>query len=1344
MHEKALPGRNGCVRKGLYGVMFLIFLLTGNFGHSQTGTTCANPIVVSALPYTTTDDTADYADNYDPSTDSGPECSGSNGNNYHGGNDVIYSFTPSEDTSINISMPDVVAWTGMFVYTDCNDIGVDYAACSVGSGAGDREINHFLVEGGQTYYILLSTYPDPQTFEYTLNITENTCIIHSVDFTVEPDCDNGEQFFITAEVTSMGSADSITITDNQDSEPQEVTALGTVTFGPYESLTEVVLTAVNDGDDSCELVSDELTMIGCPTANDECSGAIALTVNTTGDCTTGTQGTTMGATASSQPAECNGTADDDVWYTFEALGTSHTISIFDIESVYGDSEDMYVEVLSGTCGDVESVACEDDEFVTVIGLTAGENYFVRVYSYGDEDRMDFSICIGVPPSAPANDDCEGAVALTVNPDLSCGDITSGTTLGATGSMESDPCNGDPDDDVWFTFEAEADEHLITLSNITVVSGDEDDDDLYFQVLSGECGDEMESIECSDPESGMVTGLTAGETYYVRVYSYYDDARQSFDICIGTQGGAPANDDCAGAVALTVNDDLECTTTTQGTTAAATESMEADPCSGDPDDDVWFSFEATSASHQITISNISTVIGDESEDMYFQVLSGECGEEMESIKCSDPESGFVNGLTSGETYYVRVYSYYDDSRMNFSICVGTPPAAPENDDCEDAIALTVNTDLECGDVTEATTLGATESMEADPCDGDPDDDVWFSFEATSVTHQITISDISTVAGEDSEDMYFQVLSGECGGGMASIKCSDPEEGLVSGLTAGETYYVRVYSYYDESMMDFSICVGTPPAPPANDECADAVALTVGDDFESAAVATTNAYATHDNDDIVPDCDSSEFEEEGNDIWFTVTVPASGSIILETRGNGDENIDDTGLAAYSGSCGSITELDCNSDDGEDNFSLLELSGLTPGETLLVRVWGYQGEYGAFEIAAYDTCNAVAPDGDEEQTLAPGDTLADLDVDGDELTWYSDEELTTEVPATTVAVDGTTYYVTQVVDGCISPALDITVAIVDPCAGILAPEADEEQTLNLGQTLADLDVEGEDLTWYSDEELTSEIPATTAAVDGTTYYVTQTVGECTSSATDITVEVVDPCAGILAPEAEAAQTLDLGETLADLEVTGENLTWYSDAELTTEIPDTTVAVNGTVYYVTQTVGECTSDATDINVTVVDPCEGTLAPAGDEEQEFNTGETLADLDVTGENLTWYSDLELTTEIPATTVLVDGTTYYVTQTVGECVSTALSVTVNEILGTGGLDKASFRYYPNPVANVLTLSYAEAITNVTVYNMLGQPVITATLNATEGTVDVSHLASGNYLVKVQAGDAATTIKIVKN
>ncbi|HYD92806.1 MAG TPA: hypothetical protein VEA37_15125, partial [Flavobacterium sp.] len=297
MHEKTLPCRKGNVSRKCFGVLFfLAFLLAGNYGYSQVGTTCENPIVIPALPYTTTDDTANYADNYDPDVDASPVCAsaGDNGNHYHSGNDVIYSYTPATDTSIDIEMPDGVAWSAMFVYTDCADIGIEYAACAAGTSTGDRVIDNFPVEGGETYYILLSIWATPQTFAYTLNITENTCIEHTVVFDIVPDCENGAQFFITANVTDMGSATAIAFTDDQGSASQQLSATGTVTFGPYDNLTEVVLTAANTADGSCVVVSEELTMIGCPPANDECSGAIALTVNTSAECTAVTAGTTAG------------------------------------------------------------------------------------------------------------------------------------------------------------------------------------------------------------------------------------------------------------------------------------------------------------------------------------------------------------------------------------------------------------------------------------------------------------------------------------------------------------------------------------------------------------------------------------------------------------------------------------------------------------------------------------------------------------------------------------------------------------------------------------------------------------------------------------------------------------------------------------------------------------------------------------------------------------------------------------------------------------------------------------------------------------------------------------------
>ena len=53
----------------------------------------------------------------------------------------------------------------------------------------------------------------------------------------------------------------------------------------------------------------------------------------------------------------------------------------------------------------------------------------------------------------------------------------------------------------------------------------------------------------------------------------------------------------------------------------------------------------------------------------------------------------------------------------------------------------------------------------------------------------------------------------------------------------------------------------------------------------------------------------------------------------------SLTDTVITVYSGTCGSLdgTEVDC-SDDFTGLFSLVSLTGQTPGSTLLVGVWKY----------------------------------------------------------------------------------------------------------------------------------------------------------------------------------------------------------------------------------------------------------------------------------------------------------------------------------------------------------------------------------------------------------------------
>ncbi|MGC4039215.1 MAG: T9SS type A sorting domain-containing protein [Flavobacterium sp.] len=157
--------------KKLY--FYLLFASLGAF--AQTGSLCTDPIVISSLPFSTTDNTGNYGDNYDPPTSASIACgAGTLGNYYLTGNDVVYSYTPSASGTINLQIPSSIGWTGLFVFASCEGIGSAPYACNCSSAAGNRTISNMSVTAGQTYYIVISSWEPPQTFGYTLNVTQGT------------------------------------------------------------------------------------------------------------------------------------------------------------------------------------------------------------------------------------------------------------------------------------------------------------------------------------------------------------------------------------------------------------------------------------------------------------------------------------------------------------------------------------------------------------------------------------------------------------------------------------------------------------------------------------------------------------------------------------------------------------------------------------------------------------------------------------------------------------------------------------------------------------------------------------------------------------------------------------------------------------------------------------------------------------------------------------------------------------------------------------------------------------------------------------------------------------------
>lgn len=73
-----------------------------------------------------------------------------------------------------------------------------------------------------------------------------------------------------------------------------------------------------------------------------------------------------------------------------------------------------------------------------------------------------------------------------------------------------------------------------------------------------------------------------------------------------------------------------------------------------------------------------------------------------------------------------------------------------------------------------------------------------------------------------------------------------------------------------------------------------------------------------------------------------------------------------------------------------------------------------------------------------------------------------------------------------------------------------------------------------------------------------------------------------------------------------------------------------------------------------------------------------------------------------------------------------------------------FRYYPNPVKNVLTLSNTTEIDSVRITSVLGQEVLVQEVHDFKTTMDLSQLIKGIYFVKVSAHGQEKVIKISKD
>jgi hypothetical protein len=93
----------------------------------------------------------------------------------------------------------------------------------------------------------------------------------------------------------------------------------------------------------------------------------------------------------------------------------------------------------------------------------------------------------------------------------------------------------------------------------------------------------------------------------------------------------------------------------------------------------------------------------------------------------------------------------------------------------------------------------------------------------------------------------------------------------------------------------------------------------------------------------------------------------------------------------------------------------------------------------------------------------------------------------------------------------------------------------------------------------------------------------------------------------------------------------------------------------------------------------------------------------------------------------------------------ALDFTLNVgTLGTNSFDATAFSAYPNPVKNILNVNYKSDISDVKIYNLLGQEIQSNSVNSSDFKIDVSNLSTGTYVVKLFGEEGSHSFKLIKD
>lgn len=321
-------------------------------------------------------------------------------------------------------------------------------------------------------------------------------------------------------------------------------------------------------------------------------------------------------------------------------------------------------------------------------------------------------------------------------------------------------------------------------------------------------------------------------------------------------------------------------------------------------------------------------------------------------------------------------------MHFALLAQTPPA---NDSCQNAIPVMMD------EVVEFSTIGADsdgpnhpdDCISSDPAPDSLGADIWYTF--TAPTTGFVIWTMCSTADFDTKIAVYtpgttcpptndDLLACNEDGTVDGVACANATSAAPFEVTEGETYLLRLGGWVSADSAsagtgEFVIETYVPPATPDNDDCENAIAISLGENQEISNNGATTDGPTHPDDPI---CFGFNDNTAQMDIWYTFTSPITGTVEWSTCGtvNWDSRLVVYGPDIDCASASPDNMIACSdATSGCEGFTNILFFDAEVGVTYLMRVGGYGGAQGS---GTFDLTEANPPEPPANDACANPDSI------------------------------------------------------------------------------------------------------------------------------------------------------------------------------------------------------------------------------------------------------------------------------------------------------------------------------------------------------------------------------------